>query len=140
MGVQEELAKIDLFHDIPKSRIKQIAKLVEVREVPRGEILVREGTYSREFFVVFSGTAAITVRGRRRASSGRGDFFGELAILGHSSRTATVTAEDDMRLGVIQARDLQNLLESEPRVALYMLTALAQRFEELTQKPAGQLK
>lgn len=140
MGIPEELAKTNLFRDIPKSHLKRIARLVEVREVAKDEVLVREGTFSREFFVVFSGTAIITVRGRRRATSGRGDFFGELAILGHSSRTATVTASSGMKVGVIQAQDFQHLIESEPKISLYMLTALAQRFEELTQRPAGELR
>lgn len=129
------LAIVDLFANLPKGHLKKVAKLVEERRVPKGEVLVREGTLSREFFVVLEGTAEISVRGRRRAASGKGDFFGELAILGHTQRTATVTAVSDMRLGVIGAQELQDLLESEPQVALYMLRALAQRFEELATRP-----
>ena len=131
----EQLANVDLFSTLPKGHLKKVAKLVEERVAPKGEVLVHEGTLSTEFFVVIDGTAEISVRGRRRASSGKGDFFGELAIIAHTPRSATVTAVSDMKIGVIGAQELQDLLESEPQMALYMLKALAQRFEELATRP-----
>lgn len=135
-----QLGKVGLFEDLPKRHLKGVARLVEVRQVPKGEVLVREGTHTREFFVVFSGSAAVTVRGQRRDTIGPGEFFGELAILGHSARTATVTAIGPMRVGVIGARAFQDLLESEPRMALHMLQALSRRLEHLTVRPAGELR
>lgn len=107
------------------------------RSIEKGEPLVREGRYTREFFLIFSGSAAVTVRGRKRDVLGPGNFFGEIALLNKTARTATVTALTPMKVGVIDAAHFQELIEEEPKIALHMLAALARRLEWLTTRPAG---
>jgi CRP-like cAMP-binding protein len=112
--VTDALARTPLFAGVPAKTLKRIAAVTELRD------------------------AAVSVRGRKRDELGPGDFFGELAILARSSRTATVTAVSATRLAVIDARDFVALVESEPKVALYLLNALARRFEWVTRRPAGE--
>ena len=138
--ISADLAKVDLFKDVPSRHLKRIAKIIDVREIAKDDPLVHEGRYTREFFIIFSGQAAVTVRGRKRDVLGPGNFFGELAILNKSARTATVTALTKMRVGVIDARNLQDLIESEPKIALHMLGTLARRLEWLTTRSAGKLR
>lgn len=135
-----DLGKIDLFAGVPSRHMRRIAKLVEVREVPKGTEIVREGRFTREFFIIFSGSAAVTVRSRKRDVLSAGNFFGELAILNKSSRSATVTALTGVRLGAIDARDFQSLIEQEPKIALHLLGTLSRRLEWLTTRPAGKLQ
>jgi voltage-gated potassium channel len=134
-----DFESVHLFDGVPARHLRRIEKLVEERDIPKGDPLVREGRYTREFFLIFSGEAAVTVRGRKRDVLGRGNFFGELAILNKTARTATVTALTPMRVGVIDAGDFQKLLEEEPKIALHLLAALARRLEWLTTRPAGKL-
>lgn len=136
----DEFRGIEVLEGIPKRHLKRLAAVTELREADKGDVLVREGTHSREFFIVLSGSAAVSVRGRRRDTVSRGGFFGEIALLNRSARTATITALSPMRLAVIGAQDFQHLLESEPRFAVHMTQGLARRLEFLTRKPTGELR
>lgn len=132
-----ELSQSYLFSELPARHLKKIAAAMQVRKVSEGEVLIREGTHSREFFVILEGTVDITVRNHRRASGARGDFFGELAIIGKSARTATVTVTTPSRIAAMDAKDFEHLIESEPKIALHMVHVLARRLEELTVKRLG---
>jgi CRP-like cAMP-binding protein len=136
----EELQANVLFEDIPVRHLKKIAKMVAEREVDTDEIVVREGTFSREFFLVISGSATVSVRGRKREVIGPGRYFGELAIINKSARTATITAMSPMRLGVIDAQSFTTLLESEPSLAYHLLQSLSRELEWMLTRPAGELK
>lgn len=136
----DKLSLVGLFEDVPKKHLNKIAALVEVREVAKGEELIREGTYTRDFFMVLSGSAEVSIRGRKRDSIGRGEFFGEIALLAKAMRSSTVTSTSPMELAVIGAAEFQELLESEPHIAVYMLGVLARRWEAFSFKPAGELE
>ena len=66
-----------------------MARLAERIQVGEGEVLTREGRIGREFFLILSGTVAVTQKGRRVSTLGPGDFFGELAASNPGPRTAT---------------------------------------------------
>ena len=133
-----KLRTIDLFSELDDSHLSKVAELVEPRKARAGEEIVREGTYSSELFVIFSGTARGTVRNRPRATFGPGDFFGELGMLAHT-QSATVTAEDEMDLGAVDAKGLKALLDEEPTIAVHMVQTLILRLEALMERPAGEL-
>lgn len=133
-----ELKAIDLFADLAPDHLAHVAELVEIKSAKPGEEIVHEGTHTYEFFVVLSGTADATIRSKRRTIFGPGEFFGELAILGHT-QTASVTADDQMRLGVIDAKEFKKLLDSEPSIAVHMVERLILRLEEMMSRPLGQL-
>lgn len=133
----DRLAEFFLFSDLPKKHLKKIEKLAEVHEFKKGDVLVREGTFSRSFFVVLEGAADVSVRGRRRNSVGRGEFFGELAILNNAERSATVTATTNLSTAEFDSRDLKTLLESEPKIAFHMLQVLARRMQDMVVAPRG---
>lgn len=135
-----DLGAAPLFAGLPSRTLRRVSAITEIVEVPAGHVIVREGSNDRRFYVLMSGQADVSVRGRRRDSLGPGEFFGELAILNRSSRSATVTASTRARLAVIDARDFVRLVESEPRVALHLLSSLARRFEWLARRPAGELR
>ncbi len=133
-----ELKRIDLFADLAPDHLVHVAELVEKKVVRAGQEIVHEGTHTHEFYVVLSGTADATVRGKRRGIYGPGEFFGELAIMGHA-QTASLVAEDEMRLGVIDAKEFKKLLETETTIAVHMVERLILRLEELVSRPMGQL-
>lgn len=135
----DELTKQDLFKDVPHRHLKNISPLIQVRDVRGGEELIREGTHSTEFFLIFSGAAALSVRGKRRDTRGPGEFFGEIAIVGHNQAT-TVTALEPMRVGIIEAKSFASLLETEPSLAVHLLEALLLKLEDLLSRPAGELR
>lgn len=77
-------------------------------------------------FVVEEGTVVVE-RDGKHIELGAGQFFGELALLTDTKRTARVRAKTDSRLLAIGRDEFKVLLESEPGLALNMLEVLAQR-------------
>ena len=104
------LRSIPLFAACSDRELAVVRRTVDEVSVTEGDVLLREGRPGRESFVIVDGEAGVTRRGEFLARLGPGDFFGELSVLDHQSRTATVTALTPMRLLVIHARDLALVL------------------------------
>ena len=107
--------------------MQQIARLTTEIDVRAGKVLMRQGDRGRECFVIEEGTAKATIRGKSTSFIGPGECFGELALLDSAPRAATVTAETDMRVAVLDSREFSALLESVPSVAINVLAAVAER-------------
>ena len=75
--------------------------------------------------------------GRKIASLGPGDYFGELALLDHQPRTATVTADTPMKVWVLDSRHFEGILDEIPGLARRLLTHLAGQVRELDAKAYG---
>ena len=86
----EALRGSPLLHGLARSELAQLAKETEDLEVGPGKVLCEEGDAAREFFVILEGEVEVTKKGHRLAALGPGDFFGEIALIEHSTRTATV--------------------------------------------------
>ena len=96
--------------------------------MPKGKVLTREGEPGSEFFVVIEGQATVIVGKRGRiAPLGPGASFGEMSLLDQGPRTATVEAQTDMELLVLDARSFSSLLADVPSVARKVLAAMAAR-------------
>ena len=86
-------------------------------------------------YVILDGTARVSRGGRRIATLGRGDAFGELALLSKGPRTATVVATSHIDAAIITRRQLNGLLEGDaPAFARKLLEALADKVRELDKK------
>lgn len=129
-GKREALAKVPLFKTCNKRELGLIASLVDEIEAPEGKVLTRQGDPGRECFVITEGKAKATMRGRRRTVLGPGSCFGEMALLDQGPRTATVTAETDMRLLVLGSREFSTLIDRVPTVARRIMRTLAERLRE----------
>jgi CRP/FNR family transcriptional regulator, cyclic AMP receptor protein len=130
-GIPSEVIRhfqsVPLFASVSKNGIRSIVSASTEVDVRSGRALVREGDFDRDLYVIMRGEATVSQRGRKLAMLGPGDFFGELAFLERSPRTATVTAATDMRLMVLSHREMAEIVEREPAVARRMLEALAKR-------------
>ena len=124
------LAEVPLFSALSQRDLARIARLGEEVEVEAGTRLVDEGATGDQFFVILSGKAKVTRRGRRIAALGRGDSFGELSLLDRGPRTATVTAENRMELLVLGQREFSGLLDDAPGFSRKLLAGMARRLRE----------
>ena len=126
-------AKVDLIRNVPlfahcsKGEIAEIASIADEIDVSGGKELLQEGDRGREFFILLAGAADVRSKGRTVNTLGSGDFFGEIALVSRSPRTATVTTTEDSRLLVITASAFRGLLDHSPRIQLRVLEALADR-------------
>ena len=123
----ELLKKVPLFSGCSKSELRELAKTADELDVREGTVLTREGKSGREFFVLISGTARVTKKGRKVADLGPGDWLGEIALLTDSPRTATVTATSAVDLLVITDRRFRTVVETMPSIALKVLSSIGER-------------
>jgi CRP/FNR family cyclic AMP-dependent transcriptional regulator len=123
----ELLGNVRLFSTCNKRELARIASLVDEVEAPKGKVLVRQGDTGQECFVISEGKAKATIRGRGSAVLGPGSFFGEMSLLDRGPRSATVTAETDMRLLVLGSREFSSLINEVPVVAVRIMQGLAER-------------
>jgi CRP-like cAMP-binding protein len=99
--LESHLQEVPFFSTLSKREIGEIAQATDEVDVKDGEVLAREGDVGQEFFVILDGTAEVTQGDERLAALGRGEFFGEMALLGDERRMATVTATSPMRVAVM---------------------------------------
>jgi len=92
------LRELVVFAPLSAPVLEQLAVHLRPVAAASGDIVVREGDAGDEFYVVEEGTLAVAVAGEPRPPIHPGGFFGEIALLRDSPRTATVTATSDCRL------------------------------------------
>jgi CRP/FNR family transcriptional regulator, cyclic AMP receptor protein len=126
----KRLSEVQLFSACSKRDLARIAALSTEIEVSAGTVLMRQGEPGHEAFVIEKGKARATVRGKKSTLMGPGEVFGEMALLHSAPRSATVTAETDMNLVVLDSREFSTLLEDVPNVALKVLAAIGERLRE----------
>ena len=131
----QALKRVPLFADLSRNELTTLAKLSEDLEVDAGKVLIREGDVGREFFVIVDGEVEVTKDGKRLRTEREGDFFGEIAILEATRRTATVTAKTPLRFFVLTAQGFRRVVEQSPGVERKVLRALARRVLALSDDP-----
>lgn len=128
-------AKIDLLKQVPlfagctKAELREVALSTDEIDLRDGHVLTREGRPGREFFILVEGTASVTQDGNAIAELKQGDWFGEIALLTHRPRTATVTATSPVRVLVLTDRAFRRVVETMPRIALKVLASVGQRLD-----------
>ena len=123
----DALGRCPFFQGLSRGDLLELAKVTEDMEVDEGRALTREGQSGSEFFVIIDGEVGVTKGGQEIRSLGPGDFFGEIALLEDTPRTATVTAKTPLRFFVLTRQAFRSLLAHQPEVAEKVLDALEQR-------------
>jgi CRP-like cAMP-binding protein len=113
----ERLRRIPFFANCTPRELARIDRLGMRIDVRPGRTLTREGDLGRECFVTLDGVAVAARAGQPIGTIGAGSIAGEMALLDHTRRNATVTALTRMELLVLSAREFVELLEIAPRAA-----------------------
>jgi CRP-like cAMP-binding protein len=121
------IRKVPLFARCSRAELKEIAMLADEIDLHEGKEMTRQGSPGREFFVLLEGSADVTKDDRKVNTLGPGDFFGEIALVSHEPRTATVIATSPVRALVITDRSFRRLLDDAPRVQDKVMEAMAER-------------
>ena len=129
------LGRCPLFEGLSKKDLGQLARISDDLDVKAGKVLCKEGDSASEFFVIVDGEVEVTKVGVRLATMGPGDFFGEIALVERTTRTATVTATTSLRFFVLTSRGFWSLLDLNPEVERKILRALAKRALALSTDP-----
>jgi len=126
----ELIATVPLFAGFNRREIEALGRLMDEIDVKEGRVLTREGASGREFFIVVSGSVRVERKGRKVNELGPGDFLGEIALIDHGPRTATVIASEPCRLMVLDIGGFRTLVSKYPTVQGKIMRALAERLRE----------
>jgi CRP/FNR family cyclic AMP-dependent transcriptional regulator len=115
-----------------------------INEYGVGDVIFEEGSSGRELFVVLDGEVEIAkINGGRKTvivTLGKGEFFGEMAVIDGSSRSATaIAASADTRVMRINHARFVYLVSQQPAFALMIMDALSKRLRvsnDRTYRPA----
>jgi len=125
-----QLKDAKLLQGIPESEIRSIEKQVKTVRHPAGHEIVLRGEGGVGFMIIKDGSVSVkTVKGRTR-KLGPGDSFGEMALLDHEGRSATITADTDVTLASIPEWNFKPFLKEHPEVAYRLLQTLSRRIRQ----------
>jgi CRP-like cAMP-binding protein len=127
MAHAEELASIPLFDSLEESELQKLAPMFSSRTADEGARLCGEGASGYSFFILTEGSAVVTADGATLGDLGPGDFFGEIAMLTGSRRSATVTATSPAQLLVMFGSDFRHLEQTQPEIATRIEAAMRRR-------------
>jgi CRP/FNR family transcriptional regulator, cyclic AMP receptor protein len=128
-GLADRLATLralSLFAGLSDADLRRVDAIGTELDVPAGRRLMTQGETGREALVILSGTADVTVDGNQSASVGAGEVLGEMALLDHQPRVATVTAQTPMRLLVLDHAQFGDLMADE-KIAQAVTEAVRRR-------------
>ncbi len=126
----ERLKRLPLFADLPQKQLERVAQWADEVDLPAGKHLITQGAFPHEFFVLTEGSAEVLHDGTHLADLGPGDFFGEIALVEHHRRTATVVATTPVRVVVMFAREFEAMERELPEVAERIRRAMLERRRE----------
>jgi voltage-gated potassium channel len=123
------VAKVPLFAALDAGEVAEIMRFLRARSCEEGEIVVRRGEKAEAIFFVVAGEVEVRMpEGERRL--GPGNFFGEIAVLRGTERTATVVAATDCKLLALGEHDLRHLMDRSPEMARRIRSTARDRLQE----------
>jgi voltage-gated potassium channel len=132
------VARVPLFAGLNAAEIGDIMRLLRSQTVDPGAIIVRRGEAGHSMYFVATGEVEIELK-EGHVRLGVGDFFGEIAVLRKTRRTATVKAISRTSLLVLDAQDLHALLERSPSIATRLRDVAAKRLGGKSLMPEGDI-
>ena len=126
----ELLRRVPLFAGLESRDLRDIANTMKERRFSAGDVIAQEGQGGVGFFVIEEGEARVEIEGREVSRLGAGDYFGEIALIAESPRTATVTAETDLTALGLTSWEFRPIVETNASIAWKLLETLAKRAAE----------
>jgi len=121
----EAVNEVPLFASLRTEDAERVAGLFKERRFAAGETVTKEGSGGAAFFLIQSGEATVSVRGKPRAGLKAGDHFGEIALIDGGERAATVTAVTDLVCYGLTYWDFRPLVLENAAIAWALLQSLA---------------
>jgi voltage-gated potassium channel len=132
------LKRVPLFERCSRRDLAKIGSLAREIEYPAGTLVVREGEPGSELFIIVEGEVDVRSGVRKVATLPAGNYFGEIALITGSPRTASVITGTPVRALVIRGRDFRKLLQDSPELQFKVLQEVGRRLEERSWSRAPQ--
>jgi CRP/FNR family transcriptional regulator, cyclic AMP receptor protein len=126
----EIFRRIPLFRAMEDKELKALANLSKVMTFGKGDLIVREGEAGLGFYLIEEGEAIVRHRDKKVATLGRGDFFGEMALLDEQPRSADVMATEPTRCLVLLRWNFWSMVSKNPNIVRGLLREMSRRLRE----------
>lgn len=111
------LAEVPFFKSLMAPRIADLVRVLRPRFARPGDVILRKGDEGDSMFIIASGEVEVELGGGREpVLLGPGQFFGELALIERTTRTATVRADDECKLLELSGKDFHELARHHPEI------------------------
>lgn len=124
------LSEVQFFDGFSSEDLRRVVELTDEVELTAGNVLVDQGDPGTHCYVILEGNASVYVRGDHVATMHRGSMVGEMALVDHRPRTATVVADTDLDLLRFDSAAFAKLLEEMPKASERVMTLLRTRMEQ----------
>jgi CRP/FNR family transcriptional regulator, cyclic AMP receptor protein len=128
------LKSVDLFAKIPGEDLAQIAGIAQEVSFEQGELIIQEGEMGDSLFLIIEGQVQVHRLGREISRLGERDAFGEMALLDHEPRSASVTAQSDVTCLKVEREDFFELMSEKIEIAHGIIRVLTHRLREANEK------
>ena len=128
-GAVDLLKRVPIFSDLDRKELERVANSMKERVFNAGDTVTAEGQTGVGFFVIASGEAKVTVGGEDRRRLGPGDYFGEVALLNESTRTATIKAETELKCYGMTSWEFRPLVETHGAIAWKLLQVMSKTYQ-----------
>jgi Cyclic nucleotide-binding domain len=138
-GWTNVLAEVPLFAGLSRRHLNKVAALGKIRRIHDGANILVAGEPGETMYVLLDGEVSVHRQGRPTITRGTGSFFGEMALLDGSARSATVVANGPVVCLTIRQAGFLKLLRKEPGISVALLKELAARLRaaEATNEESG---
>lgn len=130
------VASVPLFRRLDAVRVSDIVSVLKAKNVPARHAVVRRGEHADAMYFILSGEVMVDIHPDPK-HLGPGDYFGEIALLKHGLRTATVVSDTDCSLLVLEVDDFERLLRDIPELSEQLHQVMAVRLAELERASAS---
>lgn len=124
------LTNVSFFEGFSDAELRRVSALSDEVRVHAGSVLVDQGDPGSHCFVIVDGTASVYVRGEHVAGLGPGSMVGEMALVDHRPRSATVVADTELDLLRFDAAAFRHLLDEMPKASERVMTLLHARMSK----------
>lgn len=122
------VAEVPLFKGLDASRIAEIARMLKPQMVPERQVVVRRGEPAGAMFFILEGEVEVDVQ-PAPVRLGKGQYFGEIALIRDIQRTATVTTTEETSLLALDVTDFRRLMTQYPDIRESIEKVAAERFQ-----------
>ena len=126
----------NLFEDIPGEEIYHVAQVMEEERLAQDTLLFQKGDAGDYLYVIVTGEILIHILEKEVNRHGKGELFGEMALLDDTPRSTSATAVDETLLLKISQKNFYDIMMSHLEVMKGILKMLTDRLRKLTDRYA----
>lgn len=137
--IKQFLKNVPIFRNCSAARLCRLANDFSIVRAKSGQTIFFQTDRSTDLYIILNGRARVVLLSETGEEFvlnelNEGDFFGELSLIDGDSRSATVIAEEDSMLGVLEREKLLQAIRKDPVIAIDLLVTLVQRLRQATER------